>query len=95
MKLEEDGTYSDVPFRKNKWIVSVRVYEFVPSKRDERGDRFYNKGFAQWIPCGYIIRSITLPVILKWAGDYFQLSQELNVRVEQYGDLVSYYNIII
>ena len=30
VKLEEDGTYRAVPFRKNDWIVSVHWYDFAP-----------------------------------------------------------------
>ena len=76
LKLEGDGTYSAVPFRKNEWIVSVCWYDFSPSQRNEREDRFYIKGFSQWIPCGSTIRSITLPVIFDWAGKHYRLSVE-------------------
>ena len=44
LKLDKDGTYSAVLYKKNDWITSIRWYEFVPSKRDDSGDRFYKKG---------------------------------------------------
>ena len=87
MKLEEDGTYSAVPYRRNDWIAFVRWYNFVPSKSNRMGDRFYRKGFAQWIPCGSAIRSLTLPVNLRWSGNFFKLSSDLNAHIEQYGDI--------
>ena len=49
-KLEEDGTYSAVLYRKNDWIVSVCWYNFAPTKQNRLGDRFYTKGLIQWIP---------------------------------------------
>jgi hypothetical protein len=87
VKLEEAGTYSAVPFKKNDWIVFERWYEFVSTKKNRRGDRFYKKGFAQWIPCGSIIRTLTQTVTLRWSGGYYQLSKELNTHIEQYGDI--------
>ena len=45
LRLGEAGTYSAVPFKKNDWIVYVCWYEFVPTKNDRNGDRFYKKGF--------------------------------------------------
>ena len=86
-KLEESGTYSAVSYNKNDWIVFVRWYTFEPTKRNRRGDRFYKKGFAQWIPCGSIIRSLTLDVTMRWSGQYYQLSSEMNKHIEQYGDI--------
>ena len=87
IKLEEGGTYSAVLYRKNDWIVSVQWYVFIPTKTNRRGDRFYKKGFAQWIPCGSIIRSLKDQVVLRWNGSYYQLSKELNDHIEQYGDI--------
>ena len=87
IKLEESGTYSAIPFKKNDWIVSAQWYEFVSTMDNRRGDRFYKKGFAQWIPCGSIIRSLKEPVVMRWSGQYYQLSNELNKHIEQYGDI--------
>ena len=75
IKLEEAGTYSSIPFKKNDWIVSVQWYGFVSTMNNRRGDRFYKKGFAQWIPCGSIIRSLKEPVVMRWSGQYYQLIQ--------------------
>ena len=52
IKLEEAGTYSAIPFKKNDWNVSVQWYEFVSIMNNKRGDRFYKKVFSQWILCG-------------------------------------------
>jgi len=49
-KLEEDGTFCAVPFKKNDWIVLVRWYNFA--KKNPGGDRFYKKGEAQCHPFG-------------------------------------------
>ena len=87
VKLEEAGTYSAVQFKKNDWIVFVQWYEFVSTKKNRRGDRFYKKGFSQWIPCGSIIRSLTQTVTLRWSGGYYQLSNDLNTHIEEYGDI--------
>lgn len=87
IKLEEGGTYSAVLYKKNDWIVSVQWYVFVSTKTNRRGDRFYKRGFAQWIPCGSIIRSLKDQVVLRWNGSYYQLSRELNDHIEQYGDI--------
>lgn len=89
VKLDEAGVYSAVPFRKNDWIVYVRWYNFVPSKQNAGGDRFYSKGSVQWIPCNSIIRCLTMPVALKWSRRYYQLSKSLHTHIEAYGD-VSY-----
>ena len=64
IKLEESGTYSAIPFKKNDWIVSVQWYEFVSTMNNRRGDRFYKKGFAQWIPCGSIVHSLKESVVM-------------------------------
>ena len=85
-KLDEGGTYSAVPYRKNDWIVFVRWYTFVPSKRNRAGDRFYTGGFSQWIPCASIIRSIRTPVTLDWVGQHHRLRSALNTHIEQHGD---------
>ena len=87
VKLEEAGVYSAVQFKKNDWIVFVRWYEFVATKQNRRGDRFYKKGFAQWIPCGSIIRTLNQTVTLRWSGGYYQLSFELNRHIEEHGDI--------
>ena len=87
IQLEEPGVYSAVPFKKNDWIVSACWYSFVPSKTNRLDDRFYKKGFSQWIPCGSIIRSLKVPVKLRWSGQHFRLSKELHDHIEQYGDL--------
>ncbi len=50
VKLEEAGTYSAVQFKKNDWIIFVRWYEFVSTKKNRRGDRFYKKD----LPNGYL-----------------------------------------
>ena len=90
--LEEDGTYSAVPYRTNDWIVFVRWYTFVPSKINGSGDRFYTRGFDQWIPCGSIIRSLTLPMTLQWTRKYYRLRSTLNIHIRQHGDIY-YLNI--
>ena len=69
MKLEESGTYSAVPYQKNDWIVFVRWYCFA--KVNPRGDKFYTKGYAQWIPCGSIVRTLKQPVSLTWARPHY------------------------
>ena len=51
VKLEEDGTYRAVPFRKNDWIVSVHWYDFAPPKRNEKGIGFIQKDF----PNGFLV----------------------------------------
>ena len=33
VKLEAAGTYSAVQFKKNDWIIFVRWYEFVPTRK--------------------------------------------------------------
>ena len=85
MKLEESGTYSAVPYQKNDWIVFVRWYCFA--KVNPRGDKFYTKGYAQWIPCGSIVRTLKQPVSLTWARPHYQLSKEMNSHIEKYGDI--------
>jgi hypothetical protein len=87
IKLEADGLYSAVPYKKNDWIIFVRWFNFVPSYKNRRGDRGYSKGSAQWIPCGSIIRSIKEPVTLRWSGKYYRLTRELHAHIEQYGDI--------
>ena len=47
MKLEEIGSCRAIQFKTNDWIVFVRWYEFVLTKKNRRGNRFYKKGFAQ------------------------------------------------
>ena len=37
-KLEEAGTYSAIPFKKNAWIVSVQWYEFVSTMNNRKGE---------------------------------------------------------
>jgi hypothetical protein len=88
-KLEEDGVYSAVPFKKNDWIVSVCWYCYISSNLNGGEDRLYAKGFSQWIPCGSIIRSLTKPIKLKWCrrSQYYRLSKALNEHIEQQGDL--------
>ena len=86
-KLEEAGTYSALQFKENNWIVFVQWYEFVSTMKNRRGDRLYKKGFAQWIPCGSIIRSLKENVVMQWSGKYYQLSNELNKHIEEYGDI--------
>ncbi len=88
-KLDEDGVYSAVPFKKNDWIVSVCWYCFVSSNISGGGDRLYKKGFSQWIPCGSIIRSLTQPISLRWCRrcQYYRLTKALNTHIEQQGDL--------
>ena len=65
LKLDEAGVYSAVPFQKNDWIVYVSWYNFVPSKQNRNGDRFYSRGSVKWIPCNSIIRCLTMPITLK------------------------------
>ena len=86
-QLDEDGVYSAVTFRKNDWIVSVCWYNYVESKTNRMGDRFYTRGFSQWIPCGSIIRTLAMPVKLTWSGQYHRLSRVLNDHIEQHGNL--------
>jgi hypothetical protein len=86
-QLEEGGVHSAVQYQKNDWIVSVRWYAFVPTKTNRVEDRFYTRGFSQWIPCGSIIRTLTQPVTLRWSGQHYRLSKTLNDHIEQYGDL--------
>ncbi len=83
--LGEDGTFCAVPFKKNDWIVLVQWYNFA--KKNPGGDRFYKKGEAQWIPCGSILRTLTMPVTLTWNRRHYQLSNELNKHIEDYGDI--------
>ena len=87
MKLEDDGVYSAVSFRKNDWIVYVCWCIFNSNKMNESGDRFYSKGFGQWIPCGSIIRTITLSVTLKWLGKYNRLGGVLNCHIGDHDDI--------
>ena len=87
LKLDEDGTYSAVLYKKNDWITSIRWYEFVPSKRDDSGDRFYKKGYSQWIPCGSIIRNLEKPITLKWTGKHYRLARDLHAYIEDAGDI--------
>ena len=86
-QLEESETYSAVKFKKNDWIISVQWYNFEPSKKNRRGDRFYTRGDEQWIPCGSIIRTLKMPITLRWVGRHFQLSCELNKHIDDRGDL--------
>ena len=86
-QLSEAGTYSAVHFKKNDWIVFVRWFIFVPSKTNRRNDRFYSKGYPQWIPCGSIIQTIEQPVTMRWTGQHYQLSSELNDYIEEHGDI--------
>ncbi len=86
-KLTEAGTYSAVHYERNDWIVFVRWYTFVPSKTNRRNDRFYTKGFAQWIPCGSIIHTLKEPVNMRWTGKHYQLLRELNTHIEENGNL--------
>ena len=79
--------YSAVPYKKGDWIVSVCWYEFVSSKQNRVKDRFYKKGFSQWIPCGSIIRTLTQSIVLRWSGQHFRLSNALHEHIEQHGDL--------
>ena len=94
LKLEDAGVYSAVPYQKNDWIVFVHWYTFVPAKRNRRGDRFYTKGFSQWIPCNSIIRCLTLPITLRWSGQYYKLDHAINAHIEQYGDIFYEWNQI-
>lgn len=87
VQLDEGGVYSAVQFKKNDWIVSVCWYVFVSSKTNRLGDRFYTKGFSQWIPCGSIIRSLSEPIKMTWSGQHYRLSKRLNDHIEQHGDL--------
>ena len=83
--IKEEIDWEKVPVN-----TKMRVWDyndFEPNKRNRRGDRFYKKGFAQWIPCGSIIRSLTLDINMRWSGQYYQLSSELNKHIEQYGDI--------
>ena len=60
---------------------------FVPSKRNRNGVRFYSKGFSQWIPCNSIIRCLAMPVNLNWDGKYYKLKKDLNKHIEENGDI--------
>ena len=87
VKLEEGGVYSTAQYRKGDWIVFAQWYTFEPGKTNRRGDRFYTKGYDQWIPCGSIIRTLRETVKLRWAGQYYQLSNELDSHIEEFGDI--------
>jgi len=84
-QLEEEGVYSDVLYKKNDWIVYARWYAF--SKTNDSGDRFYTKGFPQWIPCGSIIRTLTQSVTLNWCGNDWKLESSLNSHIEKHGNI--------
>ena len=58
IKLSEAGVYSAVNFKKGDWIVKICWYVFCPSKQNRTGDRFYKKGYSQFIACGSIVRAI-------------------------------------
>ena len=77
--------YSVVVYKKNDWIIHARWY--ACSKTNDSGDRFYTKGFAQWIPCGSIIRTLTQSVTLNWCGNNWKLESSLNSCIEKHGDI--------
>ena len=88
-KIDKDEIYSAVEFKKGDWIVKIRWYIFCPSMTNRRGDRFYKKGDLQWIGCASIVRSVkSKDVIMRWSGQHYQLSKEVNTQVEDYGDLL-------
>ena len=87
-KLDEAGVYSAVPFKKNDWIVYVRWYNFVPSKQNNAGDRFYSRGSEQWIPCNSIIESLTMPITLRWSSRHYKMRNSLHTHIEENGDIV-------
>ena len=86
VQLDEAGIYGDVSYKKNDWIVSVCWSVFAPTKTNEKGDRFYRKGFTQWIPCGPIIRCLKKQINLPWVGQYYKLTKALNDHIEDHGD---------
>ena len=88
IKLDEAGVYSAVPFKKNDWIVYVRWYNFVPSKQNNAGDRFYSRGSEQWIPCNSIIESLTMPITLRWSSRHYKMRNSLHTHIEENGDIV-------
>ena len=56
---------------------------------NRRGDRFYKKGDFQWIGCASIVRTIkSKDVIMRWSGQHYRLSKEVNKQIEDYGDLL-------
>ena len=79
--------YSVVPFKKNDWIVYVRWYNVVPSKKNKAGNRFYSRGSVQWIPCNSIVKGLTMPIVLKWASRHYKLSDMLNSHIQDRGDI--------
>ena len=87
LQLDEAGTYTAVLYKKNDWIVSVCWYAFAPTKTNRNGDRFYKKGFSQWIPCNSIIRCIKERITLNWVGQYYKLTKALNDHIEEHGDI--------
>ena len=87
LKLDEGGVYSATKYNKNDWIVFVCWYVFVPSKTNEAEDRFYSKGFAQWIPCNSIIQSLENPITLKWEWRYYKLEKKMHDYIELKGDI--------
>ena len=86
--MDEAGVYSAVPFKKNDWIVSVRWYNFVPSKQNNAGDRFYSRGSEQWIPCNSIIESLTMQITLRWSSRHYKMRNSLHTHIEENGDIV-------
>ena len=87
LKLNAGGVYSATKYNKNDWIVFVRWYAFVPSKTNEAEDRFYSKGFAQWIPCNSIIKTLENPITLNWEGRYYKLEKKMHDYIELKGDI--------
>ena len=87
-KLKEGGFYSAEKYKKGDWIVKIRWYVFCPSKTNRRGDRFYKKGYSQWIDCGSIVKEVASKhVKMRWSGRHYQLSKEDGKYIEDYGNL--------
>ena len=86
-KLDEGGVYSVVKYNKGDWILFGHWYELVPSKTSAAGDRFYSKGFAQWIPCNSIIQRLEQSITMKWVRPYYRLDGKLHDHIEEKGNI--------
>ena len=87
LKLDEGGVYSATKYNTNDWIVFVHWYVFIPLKTNEAEDRFYSKGFAQWIPCNSIIQRLEQSITMKWVRPYYRLDGKLHDHIEEKGNI--------
>ena len=68
-------------------IIYVYWYNFVPSRQNWTGDRFYSRGSVQWVPCNSIIRYLAMTIALTWSSWHYKLLKSLHIHIEENGDI--------